>query len=109
MIALEFYSPRELRLEFLIPEESGQNIKGRIVTVPEDKPPEELCEIDSIAFRRIIEVKIPFKILAFNPGDKMSFRIRLLKENHEIESCPLNNLINLDVPDENFEKTMWKV
>ena len=52
---------------------------------------------------------IPFDRIEINPHDVVEFKVRVLKDNNELESCPQDYSITLEVPDENFEKQKWKV
>jgi hypothetical protein len=66
-------------------------------------------QYDSIAFRKIIELGIPFKDLDFDAGQEVKFSIAVTQEGLEIERYPRHHPVVFRVPDRNFEATMWRV
>jgi hypothetical protein len=66
-------------------------------------------QYDSIAFRKIIELAIPFKELDFHAGQEVKFSIAVTQEALEIERYPRHHPLVFRVPDRNFEAAMWRV
>ena len=70
---------------------------------------EKIKEIESISTDKIIELSMPFSELNLKAGDSVKINIKLEKNNIEIERYPQKGFILLTVPDENFERIMWRV
>lgn len=70
---------------------------------------EKIKDIDRINYNRIIEISIPFSELNLKAGDAVKINIKLEKGEMEIERYPQKGFILLTVPDENFERIMWRV
>jgi alpha-amylase/alpha-mannosidase (GH57 family) len=66
-------------------------------------------QYDSIAFRKIMELAIPFKDLDFDAGQEVKFSIAVTQEGLEIERYPRHHPVTFRVPDRNFEAEMWRV
>jgi len=66
-------------------------------------------QYDSIAYRKIIELAIPFKELDLHAGQEIKFSIAVTQEGLEIERYPRHHPLVFRVPDRNFEAEMWRV
>lgn len=62
-----------------------------------------------IAALKIIEISIPFSALLSKEGDKINFSLIVFKGENEIERWPPRGVINIDVPNSDFESIMWHV
>ena len=63
----------------------------------------------TVAFDQIVELAVPFKDLALQPGQNFSLSLVLTEEGLEIERYPRHHAVALTVPDRNFEAKMWRV
>ena len=70
---------------------------------------EKIKDIESIKADKIIELSIPFSELNLKTGENVKINIKLEKNDIEIERYPQKGFILLTVPDENFERIMWRV
>lgn len=70
---------------------------------------EKIKDIESIRADKIIELSIPFSELKLKAGETVKINIKLEKNDIEIERYPQKGFILLTVPDENFERIMWRV
>jgi len=59
------------------------------------------------ALNKIIELKLPFSALGFNPNDEVRLFLEIRREGSLLERWPNQMPISFDVPDENFEAVMW--
>ena len=64
---------------------------------------------DEIGVLKIIELAIGYEQLGLRTGDKLNFHVTVHKEGFEIERWPRNGYIEIPVPDEDFEASMWCV
>ncbi|GAB4376652.1 MAG: glycoside hydrolase family 57 protein [Calditrichia bacterium] len=58
---------------------------------------------------RVFEVGIPFKDLKVKPGDSLGFQILIKLNGQPLEEFPRISLVEIKVPDENFELLEWSV
>lgn len=70
---------------------------------------EKIKDIESIKADKVIELSIPFSELNLKTGENVKINIKLEKNDIEIERYPQKGFILLTVPDENFERIMWRV
>ncbi|MBI5749826.1 MAG: alpha-amylase/alpha-mannosidase [Nitrospinae bacterium] len=70
---------------------------------------EKIKDIDSISVDKIIELSIPFSELKLKAGETAKINVKLEKNDIETERYPQKGFILLTVPDENFERIMWRV
>ncbi len=63
----------------------------------------------SIASNKIIELSVPFSILNLSSNENFKFYISVKRQKMEIERCPEDRPIKIEVPDENFEMYNWCV
>jgi hypothetical protein len=61
------------------------------------------------AFGAIVELSIPLAAAGLAPGDKVSLAVQGLRAGVEVERLPRHGFLGLEVPDENFERRLWKV
>ena len=64
---------------------------------------------DSVAFDRVLEFRIPFKVLGTVPRQRIRFWLCLMDKGLEVERHPSNGLLSLVIPEKDFEKVMWHV
>ncbi len=64
---------------------------------------------DSIAIRKIIELKIPFADIQATPGLKLNMIISARDGDVELEKYPAKGIIGIVVPDQDYPKKMWSV
>ena len=57
----------------------------------------------------IVEIALPLKDLGFAPGDRFHLLVRLLREDAEADRLPRYGDLELEVPDESFERVHWHV
>jgi len=65
--------------------------------------------LESIASGRVIELGIAFEKLNVSVGDEVSFLLRILDGDVELECYPANGMISFNVPDAGYENIMWTV
>jgi len=58
---------------------------------------------------RIVECSIPWRVLGCTPGQTLKFFVQIFKDNVAVETCPEQQAVPVDVPDEDFEARMWVV
>ncbi|MCL4557828.1 MAG: glycoside hydrolase family 57 protein [Deltaproteobacteria bacterium] len=64
---------------------------------------------DSIAIKKIIELKIPFSDIGASPNMRLNMIISARDGDVELEKYPAKGIIGLVVPDRNYTKKMWSV
>jgi alpha-amylase/alpha-mannosidase (GH57 family) len=69
--------------------------------------PAPLCEIDTIAGGKIVELKVPFRLLGLEKRQEVVFRVELMDGDSELERYPRDGFIGFVVPDESFESGSW--
>lgn len=67
-------------------------------------PPEEGIEF---AFKKILEFKIPFKLLGLKENEEVAFFLKF--KNKLTERIPRSGLLSFKVPHKNYEEEMWSV
>lgn len=63
----------------------------------------------SLALESILEAGIAFADLGLKAGEKMGFQVHIKDKNQIIERFPSMNIIELEVPDKDFELREWMV
>ncbi len=74
----------------------------------EEKYERQLLE-PTFKLNQILEAAVPFSVLEVRPGDKLGFQLHIKQNNQLVEKFPHINIIELEVPDENFELREWSV
>jgi hypothetical protein len=69
---------------------------------PQKEVLEPLIKLDSI-----LEATIPFKELGLQAGEKVTFQLQIKERNQIIETFPSMNIIEIEVPNENFDLREW--
>ena len=57
----------------------------------------------------ILEIQIPFSDLKLSPGDSFSFSMAFYRDHIKQEEWPRHGLIELKVPNQDYESHMWSV
>ncbi len=104
-------------ISFLLPK--GQDVeihvspKDRRVTAAlfrgENHGRAQIAAINTVAANEIIELAIPFEMLGVKPNDELHFFITVERKGSEVEKWPYRGFIQVKVPTEDFEATMWQV
>ena len=63
---------------------------------------EPLLKLDSV-----LEAAIPFKELGLKAGEKTTFQLQIKERNQIVETFPSMNIIEIVVPNENFDMREW--
>lgn len=90
------------------------------VVMHPEKQRMEKFEVHNSSYRRkklrptfqlgqILEAAIPFAELNVKPGDTLGFQIRVSRQEQVLETFPHISIIQLEVPDENYELQEWMV
>ncbi|NOX35911.1 MAG: glycoside hydrolase [Calditrichaeota bacterium] len=74
----------------------------------EEKYERELLE-PTFKLNQILEAAIPFRALEVQAGEKLGIQLHIKQNNQLVEKFPHINIIELEVPDENFELREWSV
>ena len=77
---------------------------GKLVPVDADGTP-----TGQGAFGTIVELAFPLAAAGLAGGQKVSLAIAGLRAGVEVERLPRHGFLGLEVPDENFERLLWKV
>jgi hypothetical protein len=70
---------------------------------------QQIAAINTIAANEVIEMAIPFDILGVKQNDEMHFFITVERRESEVEKWPFRGFIQVKVPTDDFEATMWQV
>jgi len=65
--------------------------------------------LETVAYRRILEISLPFQSLELKPGMVIHFQVILQSCDREMERCPAGIPLQIVVPDSDFEKSLWFV
>ncbi len=68
-----------------------------------------IVDLSTVAAAEVIELAIPFETLGVQPNDEIHFFITVEREGSEVEKWPYRGFIQVRVPTEDFEATMWQV
>lgn len=63
--------------------------------------------IDEIAIKEILEIKIPFSYINAKEKDEIFLNVSIYQGSEEVERCPLRGNISFIVPTPDFEAMMW--
>ena len=55
----------------------------------------------------LIEAVVPFRLIGARPGDRLSFRVAVVRKGAVVEHRPFHEMITLTVPTEDFDAQMW--
>lgn len=61
------------------------------------------------AFGEILEIKLPFDVLGFQPSDSVTFLVQLLSGGVEMERHPSAGLLRFQVPTAGFQLANWRI
>jgi hypothetical protein len=64
---------------------------------------------DSIAIKKIIELKIPFADISASPDMKLNIIISARDGDVELEKYPAKGIISIVIPDQDYTKKMWSI
>ena len=67
----------------------------------------KIQDIPDVAVDDIFEIKIPFSVLHAEEKAEIRFSVCVIKNEEEIERCPLRGHITLTVPTPDFEAMLW--
>ena len=65
--------------------------------------------VDTVAFRRILELSCPFAFLGYSEGDTVEFFAEVKRNGKTAQRIPENTVIAFIVPSKDFERVMWQV
>jgi len=65
--------------------------------------------LDTIAFRRVLELACPFEMLGYREGQTLEFFVEIRRNNETVQRIPENTVIAFTVPSGDFERVMWQV
>ena len=66
-------------------------------------------DVGEIAFRDIVEIRIPFLSLGLAAGTKVALSVHVLRGEVEVERLPRYGFVAFTVPDRDFERVNWRV
>jgi alpha-amylase/alpha-mannosidase (GH57 family) len=103
VILLHVVSPKIMHLQ--IP------FTGKPMTLyrMEDDHEVPICDLDSVAYRTILEFSVPFTKLSALPPQRMRFYLSLMKDDLEVERHPMTGVLSFPIPDKGYERVMWYV
>ena len=65
--------------------------------------------LESVAFKRTLELGCPFELLCCSEGDKLEFFVEVKRNGKTAQRIPENTVIAFTVPSKDFERVMWQV
>lgn len=105
------FGPLALRLEFDSPVETtltmrrmGPCLPGAVALAIE--PADQAPGVEAVALE-CVEAAIPFALIKAGEGQRVSFRVAILRDGQVIERRPFHEVISLTVPTKDFEGEMW--
>jgi len=63
----------------------------------------------SLKLDLLLEAAIAFKDLDLKPGESLGFQLQIKQRNQIVEAFPSMNIIEIEVPDENYDLREWSV
>ncbi len=69
----------------------------------------EQAAIHTVAANDIIELAVPFELLAVKPNDEVQIFVTVERAGSEVEKWPYRGYIQFKVPTDDFEAMMWQV
>jgi alpha-amylase/alpha-mannosidase (GH57 family) len=102
-ISLHVVSPKYMHL--LIP------LNGKSMTLHsiEGEYQIPIKDLESVAYKTILEFGVPFKELLASPPQRMRFYLSLMKDELELERHPETGVLSFPIPDKGYERVMWYV
>jgi hypothetical protein len=97
------------RVAIMLPASPREKAELRLEEHVEGETWREVGRSDRVAARKIIEFTLLFEQLGLQTGDPMKFHVTVHKGPIEIERWPRSGYIEVSVPGEDFEATMWFV
>ena len=98
---------RRIRLD--MPSQRGAAGRVFVEEYAEGDEWKPICESERIGADKIVELAVDFDCLGLKAGDEFRFHVAVHKGPVEIERWPRNGYIELIVPGEDFEASMWLV
>jgi hypothetical protein len=108
-IILHIENKRRLRVRLVPPSSPRENGELTIEEQAEEETWRELGRSDRLGVQKIIEFALYFDQLGLQTGDHLRFHVTVHKGRIEIERWPRSGYIEVSVPGEDFEGTMWFV
>ncbi len=106
--SVEFYAPTRAKVDISIVDDNG--IEGKFFEKdPETNEWVAVADLDEIAVKEIIEMKIPFSLLKAQKHEDIHFMVKVKRDNFEFERKPDIGYFSFTAPDENYEAIMWNV
>lgn len=66
-------------------------------------------DIETVAYRTILEFSAPFEAFSAAPAQRMRFYLSLQKDDMEVERHPGTGVLSFPIPDKGYERVMWHV
>ena len=102
-VQMNILSPEPVRIAFPL---AGSKMT---LSSPGGNSFEQVSELDSVAYEKILEFKVPFRMLCVAPKQRIRFFVSLIEEGLEVERHPSNGLLYLISPEKDYERVMWHV
>jgi len=106
---LSIMEPKSWKIKFKIVPGSPDTPSLQFYTETEDKAWAYRFSLDTACMDRILEMAVPLKLIKILPKSRIQFRIIVQCQDHDAEHCPSAAPFDLEVPDQDFEKTQWLV
>jgi alpha-amylase/alpha-mannosidase (GH57 family) len=107
-VVLNIVKPRHIKLRANLGSLRGKSPKSGF-RIEENGRLEETTSGVQAAHKDFLEIGIPFRLIGGKSGDEMGFQIRVYQDEKLLEKWPKSDLIQLQIPDSEFERIEWKV
>ncbi len=104
---INFLSPKGYDVEIkVIPQERRVSA---VLFRGENGERKQAAIINTVAANDIIELAMPFDLIGVKPNDDLQIFVTVERGGSEVEKWPYRGFIQIKVPTDDFEATMWQV
>ena len=108
-IELDFYEPAALHIRLPLQELRKQELSEEILVKGADGRWQPHHDGVRVAFKKFIEICIPFSMIGGKTGDKVQFQVKVYREEGLLEIWPRDATLEFQIPGPDFEQIEWKV
>jgi len=62
-----------------------------------------------VAYQKVVEIAVPYTLLELEPGEWIGAILELYEDKKMVDQCPRGHTLSIQIPDDQFVKSIWRV
>ena len=62
-----------------------------------------------VAYQKIVEIAVPYTLLSLESGEWIGAILELYEDKKMVDQCPRGHTLSIQIPDDQFVKSIWRV